>query len=106
MYPFNDTGSGGSADGCIRVINHVPETVNDKTIFIPGHGPVSNRQELADCRDMPQTVTARLKTLLSENASLAQVQSDGPAANLDETCGGGFITREKFVGMLYQHLSR
>ena len=55
---------------------------------------------------MLQTVTGRIKTLLSENASLAQVQSDGPTANFDESYGGGFITSEKFVEMLYQDLSR
>jgi glyoxylase-like metal-dependent hydrolase (beta-lactamase superfamily II) len=106
MYPFIDTGSGGSADGCIRAINHALEISNDKTVIIPGHGPISNRQELGDYRDMLQTVTGRIKTLLSENTSLAQVQSDRPTANFDETYGGGFITSEKFVEMLYQDLSR
>lgn len=106
MYPFIDTSSGGSADGCIRAINHALEIANDKTVIIPGHGPISNRLELANYRDMLQTVTDRVKTLLSENASLAQVQSDGPTANFDESYGGGFITNEKFVEMLYQDLIR
>ena len=106
MYPFIDTGSGGSVDGCIRAINQALDIANDKTVIIPGHGPISNKQELIAYRDMLKATTGRIKALLSKNASLAQVQADRPTADFDETYGAGFIKSEQFVEMLYQELSR
>ena len=106
MYPFIDTDSGGSAAGCISAINQALEISNDKTVIIPGHGPISNRQELIAYGDMLTTVTGRIKVLLSQNASLEQVEADMPTAKFDEVYGGGLINSEKFVKMLYQDLSR
>jgi glyoxylase-like metal-dependent hydrolase (beta-lactamase superfamily II) len=106
MYPFIDTGSGGSADGCIRAINQVLEIANEKTVIIPGHGPISNRQELTAYRDMLKTISERIKTLLHKKVSLEQIQAEGVTADFDAAYGNGFIKSEKFVEMLYQDLSR
>jgi len=106
MYPFIDTNSGGSADGCIRAINQALDIANDKTVIIPGHGPISNKQEMTAYRDMLKTIIGRIKARLGKNVSLAQVQADRPTADFDETYGAGFIKSEKFVEMLYQDLSR
>ena len=104
MYPFIDTGSGGSVDGYVRAIDQVLEIANEKTVIIPGHGPISNRQELTAYRDMLKTITGRIKTLLHN--SLEQIQAEGVTADFDATYGDGFIKSEKFVEMLYQDLSR
>jgi cyclase len=106
MYPFIDTGSGGSADGCIRAIDQVLEIANEKTVIIPGHGPISNRQELTAYRDMLKTITGRIRILLRKKASLEQIQAEGVTADFDAAYGDGFIKSEKFVEMLYQDLNR
>ena len=106
MYPFIDTGSGGYADGCIRAIDQVLEIANEKTVIIPGHGPISNRQELTAYRDMLKTISERIKARLRKGASLEQIQADGVTAGFDAAYGDGFIKSEKFVEMLYQDLSR
>ena len=106
MYPFIDTGSGGSADGCLRAINQALEIADEKTVIIPGHGPISNRPELIAYRDMLKAITDRIKLLLGNNATLEQVEADMPTAKYDEDFDGGVIDREKFVKMLYQDLNR
>ncbi len=106
MYPFIDTGSGGSADGCLRAINQVLDIANDKTVIIPGHGPISNRQELLAYRDMLAAVTGKIRKLLGENATLEEVHAAWPTADYDENYGGGTITSGKFVDMLYEDLRR
>ena len=106
MYPFIDTDSGGSVDGCIRAIDQVLEIADEKTVIIPGHGPISNRQELSAYRDMLKTIGERIKTRLRKKTSLEQIQADRLTADFDETYGAGFINSEQFVEMLYQDLSR
>ena len=106
MYPFIDSGSGGSTEGCIRAIDQVLEITNDKTVIIPGHGPISNRQELTAYRDMLKTISKRIKTRLRKGASLEQIQAEEVTADFDAAYGAGFIKNEQFVKMLYQDLSR
>ena len=106
MYPFIDSGSGGSAEGCIRAINQVLEIANEKTVIIPGHGPISNRQELTAYRGMLKTISEHIKVRLRNKDSLEQVQADGVTADFDAAYGAGFIKNEQFVKMLYQDLSR
>ena len=105
-YPFIDTGSGGSVDGCIRAINQALEIADDKTVIIPGHGPISNRRELLAYRDMLVAVSGQVRTMLGKNATLEEVHAAWPTADYDDDYGGETITSEKFVDMLYTDLSR
>ena len=98
--------SGGSADGVILAITQVLAIADDKTVIIPGHGPISNKQKLTAYRNMLKTITGRIKTLSGEKASLEKIQADRPTASFDKTYGGGFIKSEQFVEMLYRDLSR
>ena len=42
-YPFIDYSTGGSIDGMIRAAEANVAIANDKTIVIPGHGPIGNK---------------------------------------------------------------
>lgn len=106
MYPFIDASSGGSNDGYIRAIDQVLAQANEKTVIIPGHGPISNKQELAAWRDMLETIIDRIRAMVGENASLEQVQASLPTKAFDEKYGGGFINNETFVKMLYQNMTQ
>lgn len=106
MYPFIDASSGGSNDGYIRAIDQVLSQANEKTVIIPGHGPISNKQELAAWRDMLETIIDRIRAMVGENASLEQVQASLPTKAFDEKYGGGFINNETFVKMLYQNMTQ
>ena len=104
LFPFIDTAHGGSTDGYIKAIDQVLALADDKTVIIPGHGAISNKQELAAYRDMLQTISGRIRRLVSEKASLQQVQASMPVKEYDEKYGGGFINNEAFVKMLYQDI--
>jgi glyoxylase-like metal-dependent hydrolase (beta-lactamase superfamily II) len=43
-YPFIDYSTGGSIDGMIRAAKANVDRVTDKTIVIPGHGPIGNKR--------------------------------------------------------------
>jgi len=52
VYPFIDYSTGGSIDGQIRAAERNLAAFTNKTIVIPGHGPVGNRSDVAEFRDM------------------------------------------------------
>ena len=104
MYPFIDTAHGGSNEGYIKAIDQVLALADEKTVIIPGHGPISNKQELTAYRDMLKTIIDRIRTMLRENVSLQQVQASMPTKAFDEKYGGGFINNETFVKMIYKNM--
>ncbi|MEN8205885.1 MAG: MBL fold metallo-hydrolase [Pseudomonadota bacterium] len=104
MYPFIDAGSGGSNDGYIKAVDRVLALADDNTVIIPGHGTLSNKQELTAWRDMLKTIIGHIREMVSENASLEQIQASMPTRAFDEKYGGGFINNEAFVKMLYQNM--
>ena len=51
-FPFIDYSTGGSIDGMIRAAEANVARATDKTIVIPGHGPIGNKSHLIEFRDM------------------------------------------------------
>jgi glyoxylase-like metal-dependent hydrolase (beta-lactamase superfamily II) len=106
MYPFIDTDSGGTVQGYIDAVSNVVELADDNTVIIPGHGPITNRKELAAWRDMLNTVSGRITAGIRKNTSLDAMQAAKPTAEFDAQYGGGFIDNETFVEMLYENLAQ
>jgi glyoxylase-like metal-dependent hydrolase (beta-lactamase superfamily II) len=104
LYPFIDLGSGGGIRGMIAAVELALELADDATVVVPGHGPLSNRAELAAYRDMLAGFRDRVAALKSEGQSLEQVISAKPTAEFDERLGGAFISPERLVGFIYESL--
>jgi cyclase len=100
MYPFIDTSSGGTVEGMIAAADTVLGMVTDKTRIIPGHGPVGNRSELRDYREMLATVSARLRKAIAEGKSDDDIARLGATKDFDDRFGKGFLKPEQFIGML------
>jgi len=105
-YPFIDLSSGGSIDGLVAAVDRVLAMTDQHTKYIPGHGELSGRAELAAYRDMLATVRDRIRKLSRQGKTLAQVKAAKPSAEFDATWGTGFITPERFVEILYDNLSK
>jgi glyoxylase-like metal-dependent hydrolase (beta-lactamase superfamily II) len=97
MYPFIDMAHGGSNDGYIKAIDQVLALADEKSVIIPGHGPISNKQELTAWRDMLKIIIDRIRAMVEDDASLEQIQASMPTRAFDEKYGGGFINNETFV---------
>lgn len=104
VYPFIDVGSGGSLAGLVAALESVLSRADSSTIVIPGHGPVSNRDELAAYRDMLVATGRRVRELIDEGRSLDEVLAARPTAAYDAVYGQGSMTVERFVGSLYLNL--
>jgi cyclase len=106
MYPFIDVASGGSVDGVIAAVDRVLSMTGRDTKVIPGHGPLSTRSELERYRRMLVTVRDRVRNLVRQGKTLADVQTARPTAEFDATWGKGFLQPQQFVEILYSDLSK
>ena len=105
-FPFVDLDSGGTLAGLVAGVEAILARVDDATIVIPGHGPVSNRRELAEYRDMIVTVGRRIREGVEHGRNLEEVLASRPTAEYDARYGQGFMTPTRLVGILYRDLTR
>ncbi len=105
LYPFIDNSSGASVDGILSAVERVLAMIDDETKVIPGHGPLSNRAELAAYLEMLKDVRAKIGALVDAGKSLDEVQAARPTAAYDEKWGKVFLTGEQFTGIVYENLA-
>jgi len=97
-YPFIEVGSGGSIDGMIKFCEDTLKHINENTIVIPGHGPVTNTATLKKYISMLKTVRARVAKLIEEGKTLQEIKDAKPTEDFDKVYGPetrslGFINR-------------
>jgi glyoxylase-like metal-dependent hydrolase (beta-lactamase superfamily II) len=104
MYPFIDTSSGGGIDGMIAAAGRGLALAGAKTRIIPGHGPLSTRQDLETTREMLISVRDRVLKLVESGQDRAQVIAAKPTRAHDGIYGGGFMKPGLFTGIVYDSL--
>ena len=100
-YPFIDYSTGGSINGTIRATEENLARVTEKTIIIPGHGPIGRRADLAEYRDMLAAIRDRVAALKKQRRSLAEVVAAKPTAAYDAKWGGFVIKPDAFTALVY-----
>ena len=100
MYPFIDSGSGGSVEGVIAACDKVLAITTDASKIIPGHGPLSNKAQLKAWRDMLAAISARVRDMVRQGRKLEEIVAANITAEHDEKFGKGFIKGPKFIEML------
>lgn len=101
IYPFIDYSTGGNIDGMIRASERNLKMVTDKTIIIPGHGPVGNKAALAEFRDMLVAIRHNVAELKKQGKSLDETISANPTAQYDAKFGQFLITPAFFTTLVY-----
>ncbi len=100
-YPFFDTSSGGSLDGMIAAADKVLSIVGENTRIIPGHGPLSNAEDLREFREMMATVSARVHELVRAGKGRDEVIATKPTKDLDALWAKGMIKPDDWIGFVY-----
>ena len=103
MYPFIDHERDGSAEGMIRAVSHLLETIDDSTRVIPGHGDLCGKEYLQEYHNMLSTITGRVKTMMNEGKTLDEITATKPTAEFDGKYKG-FINGDAFTGLVYKSL--
>ena len=105
MYPFIDTSSGGSVVGMLEATEKVLALSGDDTKIIPGHGALSNRDELEAYQQMLMDVKTTAEEAIAQGLTLEEFIASEPTAEYDDTWGQGFLTPEQFQTIVYQSLA-
>jgi glyoxylase-like metal-dependent hydrolase (beta-lactamase superfamily II) len=103
-YPFIDNQDGGNINDAIKWANRTVKTTTDKTIVIPGHGPVGTRTQLIEFRDMLVTVRDNVVALKRQGKSLDEIIAAKPTAAFDEKWGHFVIDPAHFTRLVYAGL--
>src|SRR5207302_6359875 len=101
FYPFIDYSTGGSIDGMIRATERNLTIVTDKTIIIPGHGPVGNKVGLTEYHDMLVAIWNNVAELKKQGKSLSETIAAKPTAAYDAKWGQFLMTPAIFAGLVY-----
>ena len=87
--PFIDAGNGGSIDGIIRFCEEILKVVNDETVVVPGHGPISTTEDIQTYIDMLIVVKDRIQAQILEGKSLQEIIESDPTKEWRDKFGDG-----------------
>ena len=112
MYPYIDVANGGSIEGYIKSLNNilaitVPSNVNEGgTMVIPGHGRLTDEQDVIEYRDMVTIVRDRIREYVKRGMSLEEVRAKKPTLDFDARYGSdtAFWTTSMFIETIYKEM--
>jgi len=105
-FPYIDLGSGGDVEGLLKTINEVLFLADEDTKIIPGHGALSNKEELMEYRDVISICRDRVKKAIASDMTLEEIKASNLTKEYDEEWGSGFINPEKFIDILHSDLTK
>jgi len=111
-FPAIDVASGGTIDGEVAALNRLVELAipsipfvwkTGGTYVVPGHGRVYNQADVVSYRDMVVIIRDRVRDLMSQGMTLAQVQAASPAQGFVRAFGSneGEWTTSRFIDAIY-----
>ncbi|MBC7846935.1 MAG: MBL fold metallo-hydrolase [Flavobacterium sp.] len=103
-YPFIDYNTGGNITGMIKAAEYNVQRTTNKTIVIPGHGPVGNKQHLIEFRDMLVSIHSKVAALKKQGKTLKEIIALKPTASFDSKWGGFVINGDIFTMLVYKGL--
>jgi glyoxylase-like metal-dependent hydrolase (beta-lactamase superfamily II) len=104
LYPYIDVGSGGWIDGLIASGREMLALIDDKTVVVPGHGPVSDKAHLAAYVAMLADISAKITPLVRAGKTLDEVKAAKPTAAFDDAWGKTWLTGDQFTELAYNGL--
>jgi glyoxylase-like metal-dependent hydrolase (beta-lactamase superfamily II) len=103
-FPFVDLSSGGSVLGLERNMRQVLEDLPKDAILIPGHGPLSKREDLEEYQKMLADSIELVRKKTEQGKSLEDIQKEGvPEAWAD--WGSGWIKTDQWLETVHLSLS-
>jgi len=101
-YPFIDADNGGRLTGMIEFCRRVLERIDERTVVVPGHGPLATYADLVAYVEMLSAVRDRIAGLIASGASFEQVVAARPTEPFDARYGNP----ASFVDRAYASLVR
>jgi len=99
--PFIDMSGGGNVDGTIAAMDILLKVVNDQTLIIPGHGPLSNKKDMQDYKEMLLTVRGRVAEGIKSGKTLDQIIDSNPAKEYNT-----IFDKIEFIRFVYESIKK
>jgi len=103
-FPFIDVASGGSVQGMIAAMEKASAQLPADVKVIPGHGALSNLDDVRAFVKMLKETSAVVQQALDEHKTLDQMKKDKILAPW-EKFSGSFINTDAFIETLYNSLT-
>jgi len=103
-FPFIDVDSGGSVDGMIDAIDKVIAQLPADVKVIPGHGPVSNLDDVRRFVTMLKETRDVVVKALEQKKSLDQMKQE-KLLEPWKKWGGDFVSQDVFLETIYNSLT-
>jgi glyoxylase-like metal-dependent hydrolase (beta-lactamase superfamily II) len=81
--PAIGAATGGTIENFVDDYNLALDMTTPKTIFVPGHGQLSSRNDLVEVRDMITTQHARFRDMVAQGMTLEQIKEARPSREFD-----------------------
>ena len=104
-YPFIDVTSGGSVQGMIAACDKVVAVLPADVKVIPGHGQLSNLEEVRDYSTMLKETSAAVQAAIKSGKTVDQMKKEKTLAAWDAKYSGKFINSDLFIETLYNSLT-
>jgi len=103
-FPFIDLKSGGSVEGMIAAVDDVVGKLPADVKVIPGHGLISNLDDVRKFSAMLKDTLAAVQKALKQGKTLDQMKQEKILAPWDKW-SGDFIKTDGFIETLYDDLT-
>jgi glyoxylase-like metal-dependent hydrolase (beta-lactamase superfamily II) len=103
-FPIIDIFHGGSVSCYIAGIDRIIGMCDDETTIIPGHGPISDLEDLRSYRNMLILARDRIEKLMEEGKTLEEIVAADPTAGLLKDEQKSWLPPKIFVYCVYQEL--
>jgi len=103
-FPYIDLAAGGSFLGLINLAGDLADLCDEETIIIPGHGPLSKKEDVIWFRDRLNSI----KEILLAGTSDGKTADDLVNAEVLKEFAdwdGGFIKSNDFINIVYEELA-
>ena len=105
-FPFVDITSGGTFAGFIAATETMKSMADENTRIIPGHGPLSTREDFSKTLTMLDAAVAAVQAEVDAGKTLEETLDAAPLTPWVENWASGFMTEPRFTTLVYQDLKR
>jgi glyoxylase-like metal-dependent hydrolase (beta-lactamase superfamily II) len=99
--PFIDVPNGGDIEEMISTCERIISITDENSIIIPGHGPISNKNDLINYVEMLTTIRDRISNGIQKGYSLEQILESNPANEYNS-----IVEKDKFIELYYNSLKK
>ena len=103
--PFVDVQGGGSLNGVISAVENTLSKIDTQTKVIPGHGPVTNKQGLADYLTLLNQAKSLMLEAMQGGKSADQVVQLKPLESLNLKYAN-WLPQERVTKLFYLSLKK